>query len=68
MHISSLITDLYSRKIVGFKSHDFLEFEGYINSLNRAFAQIPKDYSSFRSFVRRITQIFYSTWATESAA
>ncbi|EKR81448.1 hypothetical protein LEP1GSC084_3196 [Leptospira interrogans serovar Medanensis str. L0448] len=67
MHISSLITDLYSRKIVGLKFHNSLEFEGYINSLNKAFAQILQDYPSF-DLLFEITQIFYSTQTTESAA
>ncbi len=47
LRISSLITDLYSRKIVGLKFHDSLEFEEYINALNRTFAQILQDYPSF---------------------
>ncbi|MFQ3906971.1 MULTISPECIES: hypothetical protein [Leptospira] len=33
----SLITDLYSRKIVGFKLHHSLEMEGCIHALNMAF-------------------------------
>ncbi|WP_367946818.1 DDE-type integrase/transposase/recombinase [Leptospira alexanderi] len=39
----SLITDLYSRKIVGFKLYPSLETEGCIHALNMALAQIPKN-------------------------
>ncbi|EKR64519.1 hypothetical protein LEP1GSC036_2705 [Leptospira weilii str. 2006001853] len=45
----SLITDLYSRKIVGFKLHHSLETEGCIHALNMALAQIPKGKKIFRS-------------------
>nr|WP_235671062.1 IS3 family transposase [Leptospira interrogans] len=38
----SLITDLYSRKIVGFKLYPSLETEGCIHALKMALAQIPK--------------------------
>ncbi len=39
----SLITDLYSRKIVGFKLHHSLETEGCIHALKMALAQIQND-------------------------
>ncbi|OOB97130.1 hypothetical protein FWJ33_09805 [Leptospira interrogans serovar Hardjo] len=61
MHISFLITDLYSRKIVELKFHNSLEFEGYINALNRAFAQILQVFEELHKYS-------YSTQTTESAA
>ncbi|WP_244265098.1 IS3 family transposase [Leptospira alexanderi] len=39
----SLIMDLYSRKIVGFKLHPSLESEGCIHALKMALDQLPKN-------------------------
>ncbi|EMF80411.1 hypothetical protein LEP1GSC188_4626 [Leptospira weilii serovar Topaz str. LT2116] len=60
----SLITDLYSRKIVGFKLHHSLETEGCIHALNMLLHkyQRAKRLSIIPikvfNFVRKITQIF----------
>ncbi|EMY77967.1 hypothetical protein LEP1GSC060_3524 [Leptospira weilii serovar Ranarum str. ICFT] len=48
----SLVTDLFSRKIVGFKLHHSLETAGCIHALNMALDQVPerqKDHPSFGS-------------------
>ncbi|EMY12103.1 hypothetical protein LEP1GSC043_3505 [Leptospira weilii str. Ecochallenge] len=64
MHISSLIMDLYSRKIVGFKLHHSLETEGCIHALNMPLHkyQRAKRLSIVSievfNFVREITPIF----------
>ncbi|WP_234369508.1 hypothetical protein [Leptospira santarosai] len=39
----SLVTDLYSKKIVGFNLHSSLETEGCIYALRMALAQLPKN-------------------------
>ncbi|EMO72909.1 hypothetical protein LEP1GSC120_1791 [Leptospira santarosai str. 200702252] len=39
----SLVTDLYSKKIVGFNLHSSLETEGCIHALHMALAQLPKN-------------------------
>jgi transposase InsO family protein len=38
----SLVTDAYSRKIVGYCIHDTLEREGCLSALKRALAQLPE--------------------------
>ncbi|WP_032925396.1 DDE-type integrase/transposase/recombinase [Leptospira santarosai] len=39
----SLVTDLYSKKIVGFNLHSSLETEGCIYALHMALGQVPKN-------------------------